>query len=74
MTHDASYPRFLLNPRYWREMHNAHLVAERRRTCQTCKGTGEIPVMGDYGEYEQPDPCPRCQRATPRTTTDETAF
>ena len=66
MTHTATYPRFLLNPRYWREMHNAYLRADRTRRCTFCKGTGEIACMGDYGEYEQPDPCPKCRRATPR--------
>ena len=46
--------------------HNAYLRADRTRRCTFCKGTGEIACMGDYGEYEQPDPCPKCRRATPR--------
>lgn len=37
----------------------------RTVTCAVCNGTGEIRVYGQYGEYEQPDPCPRCQRHEP---------
>ena len=58
MTPDASYPRFLLTPRYWR---TKAIQAGVRGVyiCDTCKDTGMLPVPDGSGciDYE---PCMKC--------------